>query len=158
MQNSQGYIQETALSRRVKDWEDKIRPELELQVQNPDYIVLVTPFLALMSHPDIFSLCAFKEERPMFDIHDYGDRIVRSLGSVGNHQRFSSIVQGLDNFEACKYLLASLQLVSVTHNQPSSPLLLHTSSRLFSLHLRPTTTRWRWTASKVWRRVWTQWG
>ncbi|XP_008313497.1 condensin-2 complex subunit H2 [Cynoglossus semilaevis] len=83
VQNSQGYIQETALSRRVKDWEDKIRPELELQ-----------------------------EERPMFDIHDYGDRIVRSLGSVGNHQRFSSIVQGLDNFEACKYLLASLQLAN----------------------------------------------
>ena len=30
--NSQGYAQETALSRRVKDWEDKINPELRLQV------------------------------------------------------------------------------------------------------------------------------
>lgn len=31
--NSRGYTQETALSRRVKDWEDKITPELVLQVK-----------------------------------------------------------------------------------------------------------------------------
>ncbi|XP_051275897.1 condensin-2 complex subunit H2 isoform X2 [Dicentrarchus labrax] len=83
MVNSQGYTQETALSRRVKDWEDKIRPELVLQ-----------------------------EERSAFDIHDYGDRIVGSLSAVGHRRAFSSIVAGLDNFEACKYLLASLQLAN----------------------------------------------
>lgn len=34
MVNCRGYTQETALSRRVKDWEDKIRPELLLQVEH----------------------------------------------------------------------------------------------------------------------------
>ncbi|XP_036977652.1 condensin-2 complex subunit H2 [Acanthopagrus latus] len=81
--SSRDYTQETALSRRVKDWEDKIRPELSLQ-----------------------------EERPVFDIHDYGDRIVGSLSVVGQRRSFASIVAGLDNFEACKYLLASLQLAN----------------------------------------------
>ncbi|XP_074481016.1 condensin-2 complex subunit H2 isoform X3 [Sebastes fasciatus] len=81
--NCRGYTQETALSRRVKDWEDKIRPELVLQ-----------------------------EERSVFDIHDYGDRIVGALNGVGQRRSFSSIVSGLDNFEACKYLLASLQLAN----------------------------------------------
>ncbi|XP_015243220.1 PREDICTED: condensin-2 complex subunit H2 [Cyprinodon variegatus] len=81
--NSQGYAQETALSRRVKEWEEKIRPELALQ-----------------------------EERPPFDIHDYGERIVRELGDVGRRRLFASIVSGLDNMEACKYMLASLQLAN----------------------------------------------
>ncbi|XP_034434768.1 condensin-2 complex subunit H2 isoform X2 [Hippoglossus hippoglossus] len=81
--NCQGYTQETALSRRVKHWEDKIRPELDLQ-----------------------------EDRPVFDIHDYGGRIVGALNTVGHRRLFSSVVHGLDNFEACKYLLASLQLAN----------------------------------------------
>nr|XP_046234511.1 condensin-2 complex subunit H2 isoform X2 [Scatophagus argus]XP_046234512.1 condensin-2 complex subunit H2 isoform X2 [Scatophagus argus]XP_046234513.1 condensin-2 complex subunit H2 isoform X2 [Scatophagus argus] len=81
--NSRGYTQETALSQRVKDWEDQIRPELDQQ-----------------------------EDRPAFDIHDYGDRIVGALKSVGHRRLFSSVVAGLDNFEACKYLLASLQLAN----------------------------------------------
>ncbi|KAK5617416.1 hypothetical protein CRENBAI_006471 [Crenichthys baileyi] len=81
--HSLGYTQETALSRRVKDWEDKIQPQLVLQ-----------------------------EERPPFDIHDYGGRIVRNLSSVGCRRSFASIVGGLDNVEACKYLLASLQLAN----------------------------------------------
>ncbi|XP_071771896.1 condensin-2 complex subunit H2 [Centroberyx gerrardi] len=81
--NSRGYAKETALSRRVKDWEDKIRPELAMQ-----------------------------EERPAFDIHDYGDRIVGALNGVGSRKSFASIVHGLDNFEACKYMLASLQLAN----------------------------------------------
>uniref|UniRef100_A0A1A8SM08 Condensin-2 complex subunit H2 n=2 Tax=Nothobranchius TaxID=28779 RepID=A0A1A8SM08_9TELE len=81
--NSHGYTQDTALSRRVKDWEDKIRPELVLQ-----------------------------EQRPPFDIHDYGEQIVGKLGGVGRCRTFASMVFGLDNFEACKYLLASLQLAN----------------------------------------------
>nr|XP_033470371.1 condensin-2 complex subunit H2 [Epinephelus lanceolatus] len=81
--NSQSYTQETALSRRVKEWEDKIRPVLAQQ-----------------------------EERPVFDIHDYGDRIVGALNSVGQRRSFASIVAGLDNVEASKYLLASLQLAN----------------------------------------------
>ncbi|XP_054608649.1 condensin-2 complex subunit H2 isoform X2 [Dunckerocampus dactyliophorus] len=81
--NCQGYVQETALSRRVKDWEDKIHPQLSQQ-----------------------------EERVPFDIHQYGDRIVSALNTVGQRRSFSSIVSGLDNFEACKFLLASLQLAN----------------------------------------------
>ncbi|XP_041728393.1 condensin-2 complex subunit H2-like [Coregonus clupeaformis] len=81
--NSQGYAQETALSKRVKEWEDKIRPKL-----------------------------TYQEERPTFDIHDYGDRIVAALSSVGQRRTFASIVHGMDNFEACKYMLASLQLAN----------------------------------------------
>ncbi|XP_068442394.1 condensin-2 complex subunit H2 [Clinocottus analis] len=80
---SRAFTQETALSRRVKDWEDKIRPELVLQ-----------------------------EQRSVFDIHDYGDRIVSALNAVGQRRNFSSIVSGLHNYEACKYLLASLQLAN----------------------------------------------
>ncbi|KAF3857546.1 hypothetical protein F7725_010747 [Dissostichus mawsoni] len=81
--NCKGFTQETTLSRRVKVWEDKIRPELQLQ-----------------------------EDRSVFDIHDYGERIVSSLVSVGKSRTFASIVAGKDNFEACKYLLASLQLAN----------------------------------------------
>ncbi|XP_043964336.1 condensin-2 complex subunit H2 isoform X1 [Gambusia affinis] len=81
--HSQGYTQESALSRRVRDWEDKIRPELALQ-----------------------------EDRPPFDIHAYGERIVAQLGAVGRKRSFASIVRGLDNMEACKLLLASLQLAN----------------------------------------------
>ncbi|KAK0150281.1 Condensin-2 complex subunit H2 [Merluccius polli] len=81
--NSKGYAQETALSRRVKNWEDKIRPGLALQ-----------------------------EEQPTFDIHNYSDRIVGALGAVGHQRSFASLVHGLDNFEACKYMLASLQLAN----------------------------------------------
>lgn len=51
----------------------------------------------------------------MFDIHDYSDRVVSALSGVGQRRAFSSIVAGLDNFEVCKYLLASLQLVNMTH-------------------------------------------
>ncbi|KAF7649021.1 hypothetical protein LDENG_00148300 [Lucifuga dentata] len=81
--SSRSYIQETALSRRVKDWEDKMQPVLTLQ-----------------------------EERSAFDIHDYSDRIVGALRSVGHRRSFASIVSGLDNFEACKHMLASLQLAN----------------------------------------------
>ncbi|KAM6896300.1 condensin-2 complex subunit H2 [Lycodopsis pacificus] len=77
------YTQETALSRRVKDWEDQIGPQLVLQ-----------------------------EQRSVFDIHDYGDRIVSSLTGVGQRRTFSSIVSGVNNYEACKYLMASLQLAN----------------------------------------------
>ncbi|XP_029681372.1 condensin-2 complex subunit H2 isoform X2 [Takifugu rubripes] len=81
--SSQGFTQETALSQRVRDWEDAIQPEL----------------LRL-------------EARPAFDIHDYSDRVVAALGSVARRRSFASIVAGLDNVEVCKYLLASLQLAN----------------------------------------------
>ncbi|XP_066525336.1 condensin-2 complex subunit H2 [Hoplias malabaricus] len=81
--NSQKYAQETALSRRVKEWEDEINPRLSAQ-----------------------------EDLPVFDIHDYGDRIVHALGSVGAKHTFASLVKGMENTEACRYMLASLQLAN----------------------------------------------
>ncbi|XP_059182010.1 condensin-2 complex subunit H2 [Centropristis striata] len=78
-----GYVQETALSRLVQDWQAFLLPELGLQ-----------------------------EQRPVFDIHDYGQRIVTALSAVGQRRSFASVVSGLDNFEACKYMLASLQLAN----------------------------------------------
>ncbi|XP_062860132.1 condensin-2 complex subunit H2 isoform X2 [Trichomycterus rosablanca] len=81
--NSQKYIQETALSRRVKDWESEINPRLRAQ-----------------------------EERLVFDIHDYGDRIVNALGAIGVKRSFASLVEGMENTEACRYMLASLQLAN----------------------------------------------
>ncbi|XP_040031444.2 condensin-2 complex subunit H2 [Gasterosteus aculeatus] len=83
MENSKGWSQDTALSRRVQDWEDKMRPLLVEQ-----------------------------EQRPVFDIHDYGDRIVSALRDVGQRRSFSSIVSGLQSHEASKYLVASLQLAN----------------------------------------------
>ncbi|XP_051977050.1 condensin-2 complex subunit H2-like [Xyrauchen texanus] len=81
--NSQKYAQETALSRRVKEWEDGINPHLSAQ-----------------------------ETRPAFDIHEYGDRIVQALTSVGLKKSFAAIVKGKENTEACRYMLATLQLAN----------------------------------------------
>ncbi|XP_053541612.1 condensin-2 complex subunit H2 isoform X1 [Ictalurus punctatus] len=81
--NSQKYAQETTLSQRVKEWEDEINPRLLAQ-----------------------------EDRVVFDIHDYGDKIVHALGDVGVRRSFASLVKGMDNTEACRYMLASLQLAN----------------------------------------------
>ncbi|XP_057179987.1 condensin-2 complex subunit H2 isoform X1 [Triplophysa rosa] len=81
--NSQKYAQETALSRRVKEWEDGINPHLAAQ-----------------------------ETRPVFDIHEYGDRIVQALSNVGVKKSFAFVVKGKENTEACRYMLAALQLAN----------------------------------------------
>ncbi|XP_054862578.1 condensin-2 complex subunit H2 [Amphiprion ocellaris] len=107
--NSQAYTQETALSRRVKDWEEKIRPHLQLQ-----------------------------EERPTFDIHDYGDRVVESLGAISHRRFFSSIVHGLDPTEVCRFLLASLQLANDLTVQIDSAAGLEDSLDTMSLILLST--------------------
>ncbi|KAM6895659.1 condensin-2 complex subunit H2-like [Xenentodon cancila] len=107
--HSRGYTQETSLSRRVKDWEDKIQPVLQLQ-----------------------------EDRPPFDIHDYGERIVGSLSSVGHHKSFAALVHGLDNEDACKYLLASLQLANDYTVEISSAAGLEESLDSMSLTLLST--------------------
>uniref|UniRef100_A0A3P8UAK5 Condensin-2 complex subunit H2 n=1 Tax=Amphiprion percula TaxID=161767 RepID=A0A3P8UAK5_AMPPE len=105
--NSQAYTQETALSRRVKDWEEKIRPHLQLQ-------------------------------RPTFDIHDYGDRVVESLGAISHRRFFSSIVHGLDPTEVCRFLLASLQLANDLTVQIDSAAGLEDSLDTMSLILLST--------------------
>ncbi|KAI5100196.1 condensin-2 complex subunit H2, partial [Silurus meridionalis] len=81
--NSQKYAQETALSRRVREWEDEINPRLLAQ-----------------------------EDHVVFDIHNYGDQIVQALGAVGTRRSFASLVKGMENTEACRYMLSSLQLAN----------------------------------------------
>ncbi|XP_062447594.1 condensin-2 complex subunit H2 isoform X2 [Rhea pennata] len=81
--NSQKYAQETVLSRHVREWEEKMGPLLQEQ-----------------------------EERATFDIHRYGDQLVSCFSGVGEWRSFASLVAGKPDFEVCRYMLASLQLVS----------------------------------------------
>ncbi|XP_069764171.1 condensin-2 complex subunit H2 [Narcine bancroftii] len=81
--NSQQYTQETALSLRVKEWEEKIGPRLEKE-----------------------------EEQATFAIHDYGDKIVQAFDYVKQRLSFANIVAGKEPFEVCRYMLASLQLAN----------------------------------------------
>ncbi|XP_048356103.1 condensin-2 complex subunit H2-like [Sphaerodactylus townsendi] len=81
--HSQAYARETMLSRRVRDWEEKMGPQLEEQ-----------------------------EAQGAFDIHRYGDCLTSRLGRVGEWRSFASLVAGEPAFEVCRSLLASLQLAN----------------------------------------------
>ncbi|XP_077565928.1 condensin-2 complex subunit H2 [Stigmatopora nigra] len=81
--NCEEYRQTTSSTRRFQAWEEKIRSKLLEQ-----------------------------EKRPTFDIHDYGDRVVSALGELGGRRSFASVVSGAEDFEACRFLLASLQLAN----------------------------------------------
>ncbi|KAL8222660.1 UNVERIFIED_CONTAM: hypothetical protein K2H54_077868 [Gekko kuhli] len=83
MAHSQKYARETMLSQRIRDWEEKMGPQLEEQ-----------------------------EAQGPFDIHSYGDRLVSRLGQVGEWRSFASLVAGEPAFEVCRCLLASLQLAN----------------------------------------------
>lgn len=63
----------------------------------------------------VLTFCA-QETRPVFDIHEYGDRIIQSLSSVGVKKSFAFVVRGKENTEACRYMLAALQLVGIKSN------------------------------------------
>lgn len=100
-----------------------------------------------------------QEERAAFDIHSYGERLAAQFEHLGEWRSFSSLVSGMPAFEVCRYMLASLQLVSGGPRgwgdppggsaQPSRPL---------PPLRRPTTTRWRWRRTRAWRRRWTPCG
>ncbi|XP_077120445.1 condensin-2 complex subunit H2 isoform X1 [Ranitomeya variabilis] len=81
--NSQKYAQETVLSLRVREWEDKMGPQLQEQ-----------------------------EDRGAFDIHDYGDRLVSQFSGVGEWRSFASLMANRQPYEVCRYMLASLQLAN----------------------------------------------
>ncbi|KAM4748367.1 condensin-2 complex subunit H2 [Rhinophrynus dorsalis] len=81
--NSQKYAQETVLSLRVREWEDKMGPQLQEQ-----------------------------EERGAFDIHDYGDRLTSRFSRVGEWRSFASLMADKEPYEVCRYMLASLQLAN----------------------------------------------
>lgn len=59
------------------------------------------------------SLLCLQEERATFDIHGYGDTLASSCRRLGEWRSFASLVAGEPPFEVCRYMLATLQLVSV---------------------------------------------
>ncbi|XP_013920214.1 PREDICTED: condensin-2 complex subunit H2 [Thamnophis sirtalis] len=83
MAHSQKYARETVLSRRVRDWEEMMGPQLEEQ-----------------------------EARAAFDIHKYGDQLVSRFSRVGEWHSFASLMAGQPAFEICRAMLASLQLAN----------------------------------------------
>ncbi|NWU73617.1 CNDH2 protein, partial [Pterocles burchelli] len=88
MANSQKYAQETELSQHVRRWEERMGPLLQEQAGTG------------------------REERATFDIHGYGAALAGRCGKLGRWCSFASLVAGLPPFEVCRYMLASLQLVS----------------------------------------------
>eukprot|EP00002_Diphylleia_rotans_P035652 TRINITY_DN7802_c0_g1_i10.p1 TRINITY_DN7802_c0_g1~~TRINITY_DN7802_c0_g1_i10.p1 ORF type:complete len:555 (+),score=131.45 TRINITY_DN7802_c0_g1_i10:54-1718(+) len=97
LRGAEQYAEETALSRRVAEWQEKLRPTLEEQ-----------------------------ESRKPFDIHSYGQKIVTFLDNVKEKEQapkaeplpFSVLVKetAQTNYDICRYFLATLQLVSQSHS------------------------------------------
>ncbi|KAL2102564.1 hypothetical protein ACEWY4_001732 [Coilia grayii] len=81
--NMENYTKVTALSQRVQDWEEQIKPHL-----------------------------AAEEGRGVYDIRDYEDRVINAFNQVNQKRTFASIVAGKDNHEVARYMLASLQLAN----------------------------------------------
>lgn len=79
---AQQYAQETELSRRVRDWEDRIVPVL-----------------------------AQEDTHRPFDIHMYGEEILQSFKGKRN-QDFKALAQKKEPFEICRLFLATLQLAN----------------------------------------------
>uniref|UniRef100_A0A8C5WCV7 Condensin-2 complex subunit H2 n=1 Tax=Leptobrachium leishanense TaxID=445787 RepID=A0A8C5WCV7_9ANUR len=101
--NSQKYAQETALSLIVREWEEKMGPQLQKQ-----------------------------EDQGPFDIHEYGDRLVSQFSKVGEWRTFASMMADKEPFEVCRYMLASLQLANdytvEVSQKPGLDLLLESST------------------------------
>ncbi|XP_068131996.1 condensin-2 complex subunit H2 [Hyperolius riggenbachi] len=104
--NSQKYAQETVLSLRVREWEDKMGPQLQEQ-----------------------------EEQGPFDIHDYGDRLASQFSMVGEWRTFASLMAHREPYEVCRYLLASLQLANDYTVEVAQKPGLHESVDTMSLRL-----------------------
>ncbi|CAL1534734.1 unnamed protein product [Lymnaea stagnalis] len=77
------YAQITELSKRVSEWEEKIKPKLEEE-----------------------------EQHAPFDIHKYGTFIIEQLVR-GEKKAFRELVKDKLEFEICRYTLATLQLANV---------------------------------------------
>lgn len=78
----QQYAQETELSRRVREWEERIVPVLTEE----------------------------ETHRP-FDIHKYGEEIIDSFKGNSN-QDFRQLAHEKEPFEICRFFLATLQLAN----------------------------------------------
>ncbi|XP_077639858.1 condensin-2 complex subunit H2 [Lonchura striata] len=82
MASSQKFAQETELSQRIRQWEERMEPLLQEQ-----------------------------ESRVPFDVHAYGLQLTERCAELGQWHSLASLVAGQPPFEVCRYLLASLQLV-----------------------------------------------
>ncbi|XP_070554429.1 condensin-2 complex subunit H2-like [Ptychodera flava] len=85
LEQAQQYVQETDLSRRIKEWEEKIQPILQQE-----------------------------EEHGAFDIHHYGTVILDSFEPENGKTMlpFQEITKQREPYEVCRLLLASLQLAN----------------------------------------------
>uniref|UniRef100_A0A8C6H8M9 Condensin-2 complex subunit H2 n=1 Tax=Mus spicilegus TaxID=10103 RepID=A0A8C6H8M9_MUSSI len=79
---SRKLIQETELSQRIRDWEDKIQPLLH------------------------------EEQHVPFDIHTYGDQLASWFPQLNESCPFSELLAGQPAFEVCRSMLATLQLIT----------------------------------------------
>lgn len=89
------YASETKLTQRVDQWQQRLQPLLQEE-----------------------------EERPVFDIHEYGNQIITSMETeITRNNRvfdgkqsavvdFSRVTRHKSNFEVCRLFLASLSLTN----------------------------------------------
>ena len=87
------YRTETNLTKRVGDWQSKLFPILEEE-----------------------------EARPEFDIHVYGEHVIKSIkntdgsdfigGSKHSKTHFSSMTKTMQQYDVCRLFLASLSLIN----------------------------------------------
>lgn len=89
------YASETKLTQRVDQWQQRLQPLLQEE-----------------------------EERPVFDIHEYGHQVIESMESeiikqpVDMNEKqslivdFSKVTRHKPNFEVCRLFLASLSLTN----------------------------------------------
>jgi len=105
--NAQKWASESRLHMVVREWEEKIEPILEIQ-----------------------------NNRPVFDIHDYGEQILTELKEetetsfeelAASYSNTNGESSSLDQFEVCRLFLASLQLantgnVELKHSSNNSQL------------------------------------
>nr|XP_031362409.1 condensin-2 complex subunit H2 [Lonchura striata domestica] len=83
MASSQKFAQETELSQRIRQWEERMEPLLQEQ-----------------------------ESRVPFDVHAYRLQLTERCAELGQWHSLASLVAGQPPFEVCRYLLASLQLAN----------------------------------------------
>ncbi|XP_053833049.1 condensin-2 complex subunit H2 [Vidua macroura] len=83
MASSQKFAQETELSQRIRQWEERMEPLLQEQ-----------------------------ETRVAFDVRAYGLQLTTRCAELGQWHSLASLVAGQPPFEVCRYLLASLQLAN----------------------------------------------
>lgn len=81
---AQQYLQETELSKRVRQWEETVVPILAREVHMNSLCLCSLCMKILLSDG------LFQEEHDFFDIHHYGEMILLQLEQLGVQQAGSS--------------------------------------------------------------------